>query len=136
LSGLTAPFESEKNKITRVTFNSAVKPLLEIFSDREHDEIFGILNNYLTAVTAAITKKTTERLLGKPAVFRAFMGLFPAVAQRMQDRYSGDYSSGNFAEVLEPVFSNIPLRRLASPGTSWVSLREYLEKRLRSKLTL
>ena len=28
LSGHTAPFESAKNKITRVTFNSAVKPLL------------------------------------------------------------------------------------------------------------
>lgn len=136
LSELTAPFESEKSKITRVTFNSAVKPLLENFAGREPDDIYDILNNYLIAVSAAISKKTSEKLLGKPVVFRAIVGLFPSVAQRVQDRYSSDYSSGNFAEIMDTVFANIPSKRLSSPGTSWVNLRDYLEKRLRSKLTL
>lgn len=137
LVGMMAPFESQKNKITRVTFNSAVKPLLEIFADRNEMEIYGILNSYLTAVGAAIAKKAGgNQLLAKPVVFRAFIGLFPSVAQRVQDRYSGDYSSGNFSEILAPIFANMSAKKLESPGTSWVALRDYFEKRLRSKLTL
>jgi hypothetical protein len=75
-------------------------------------------------------------LLGKPVVFRAILGLFPTVAQRVADRYSGEYSPGNFSEIINPVFSNIPVKRLESPGTSWVQLRDYLEKRMRGKLVL
>lgn len=136
LSGMMAPFESQKNKITRVTFNSAVKPLLESFPDRSVEEIFGILNNYLLAVTNAISKKANEQLLAKPVVFRAFIGLFPSIAQRVQDKYSSEYSPKNFSEILEPIFANMSATRLTSPGTSWTTLRDYFEKRLRAKLTL
>lgn len=136
LGGMMAPFESTKNKITRVTFNSAVKPLLEIFVGRETDEIYSILNNYLIAVSDLLNRKSSENLLTKPVVFRAFIGMFPAIAQRVQDKYSSDYSSGNFSEIIAPIFSNMSAKKLEKPGTSWVNLRDYLEKRLRSKLAL
>jgi DGQHR domain-containing protein len=136
LKGMTAPYESERNKITRVTFNSAVKPLLELLSERNGDEIFSIVNNYLISMSAVMAKKSTEALLAKPVVFRAVMGLFPTVAQRVADKHSGDYSSANFSDMIVPIFSNIPKTRLESPGTSWVQLRDYLEKRMRSKLVL
>lgn len=136
LKGLTAPFETEKNKITRVTFNSAVKPLLELFADRSCDDIYRILNNYLISTSAAVSMRSTAPLLGKPVVFRAILGLFATAAQRVADRYSGEYSPENFSEIINPVFSNIPLKRLESPGTSWVQLRDYLEKRMRGKLVL
>lgn len=136
MSGLMAPFESAKNKITRVTFNSAVKPLLELFAGRDTKEIYTILNNYLKAVTDQISEKSVEPLLGRPVVFRAFIGLFPVIAQRVQDKFDSSYSLSNFATFLTPVFSNLPLRKLESPGTSWVVLRDYLEKRLRIKAIL
>ena len=136
LKGLTAPYESEKNKINRVTFNSAVKPLLEFFEDRTNDDKFRILNNYLISTSAALSKKTIAPLLAKAVVFRATLGLFPTIAQRVADKYSGDYSPSNFSEIVAPIYSNIPLKKLESPGTSWVQLREYLEKRMRSKLVL
>jgi DGQHR domain-containing protein len=136
LSGLMAPFESEKNKITRVTFNSAIKPLLDLFVDRDLNQIFDILNNYLIAISSAMQKKSNEQLLAKPVVFRAFMGLFPYLAQRVQDRYAGKYTSGNFSEIIEPIFAHLPMNKFERPGTSWVNLRDYLEQRLRSKLIL
>ena len=136
LKGLMAPFETEKNKITRVTFNSAVKPLLELFLGKGSLEIYRILNSYLISTAVVLQKKSATPLLAKPVVFRAAMGLFPSVAQRVSDRYSGDYSSGNFAEIVNPIFQNIPSSRLEKPGTSWTQLRDYLEKRMRSKLTL
>lgn len=136
LTGMMAPYESAKNKITRVTFNSAIKPLLENFSGREPTEIYMIMNNYLIAAQDALHKKSPQNLLVKPVVFRAIVGLFPYIAQRVQDRYSSDYSSGNFSEILAPVFANMSAKKLEKPGTSWVNLRNYLEKRLRSKLAL
>ena len=88
MAGLTAPYDSAKNKITRVTFNSSVKPLLEFFGERSSPEIYEILNSYLTAVSDALFSKTTDQLLAKPVVFRALIGLFPIIAQRVQDKYS------------------------------------------------
>lgn len=136
LKGMMAPYESEKNKITRVTFNGAVKPLLELFADREMTEVYGILNNYLLAVSSEIKKKTNESVLAKAVVFRAFISLFPFIAQRVMDKFSGDYSSQNFSEILKVVFLNMSTKKLTHSGTSWVNLRDYLEKRLRSKFTL
>lgn len=136
LKGMTAPYETEKNKITRVTFNSAVKPLLELFMDRNSEEIFKIINNYLASTSAALSRRSTAPILAKPVVFRALIGLFPTVAQRVADKHSGDYSSSNFADMIGPIFSNIPMKKLETPGTSWVQLKDYLEKRMRSKLVL
>ena len=136
LAGLTAPNESEKNKISRVTFNSAVKPLLDVFAGREAEEIFNILNGYMTAISSLLASKVEEPLIAKPVIFRAFVGMFTAVAQRVQDRYSGRYTAENFSEILSPLFAGMPITKLRSPGTSWTALREYLETRLRKKMTL
>jgi DGQHR domain-containing protein len=136
LFDMMAPYESSKNKITRVTFNQAVKPLLEIFSGRNTDDTFVILNNYIGAVSDALTKKSTEHSISKPVVFRAVVGLFPSVAQRVQDRYGNSFAKSQFYEIITPIFANIPARRLDKPGTSWVELRDYLEKRLKGKLSI
>jgi DGQHR domain-containing protein len=136
MSGLTAPFDSAKNKISRVTFNSAVKPLLEFFGDRSASEIFDILNSYLRAASSCLTSKSSTNLLAKPVVFRAVMGLFPVITQRVQDKFSSKYTSSNFFTILEPIFSNLPAKKLLEPGTSWVALRDYFEARLKKKMSI
>jgi DGQHR domain-containing protein len=136
LAGLMSPADSAKNKINRVTFNLAIRPLLEMFVGRESTEIFEILNAYLTAISAEITKKTNEPLLARPVVFRAFLGVFRSVAQRVVDKFGTTYVPANFQTVISPIFANMQLKKLEKPGTSWVALRDYLEGRLKSKLTL
>lgn len=136
LNGFMSPSEASRNKLTRVTFNQAVKPLLPMFPGRPSYEVFVILNAYVSAVSSEISKKTTSPLLAKPVVFRAFMGLFRPVAQRVVDKFGSNYSASNFQEIVQPVFNNMQIRRLEKPGSSWSSLRDYLEDRLKSKLTL
>jgi DGQHR domain-containing protein len=136
MAGAMAPFESAPNKITRVTFNSAVKPMLELLAGREPAEIFQILNHYLTAIANCLVGKTNQHVLAKPVVFRALLGLFPSVAQRVHDKFSAQYTAENFSFFIAPVFAKLPMKRLESPGTSWTDLRTYLEKRLRDKTTL
>jgi len=136
LSGFMSPATAAKSKITRVTFNNGVRPLLQLFPTRGSEEIYNIINPYLMAVSSEIAKKTTEPLLSKPVIFRAFMAFFPAVAQRYVDRYGNSYNAANFQNILQPVFSNISMTRMEKTGTSWTSLRDYLDKRLASKLSL
>ncbi len=136
LQGHLSPAEASKTKLTRVTFNQSLKPNLNLFSGREVDEIFIILNAYLLSVRAEIEKKSNDFVLNKPVVFRAFMGLFKYVAQRMVDRFGNEYTSANFQEIISPIFQNMQISKLEKPGTSWSKLEEYLSKRLASKLTL
>ena len=49
LIGLMSPHERTSAKISRVTFNAGLKPLLEIFTSSEVEEIFDALNAYFTA---------------------------------------------------------------------------------------
>lgn len=134
--GYLSPSTASKSKITRVTFNNAVSPLLPLFSSRETSEIYSILNAYLLATSSELSKKTSEMLLSKPVIFRAFLSFFPSVAQRHVDKFGTIYNASNFQEILQPVFSNMQISRLEKTGTSWTALRDYLDKRLSSKLSL
>ena len=136
LAGFMSPHEASRTKITRVTFNHAVRPLLNVFPARSSYEIYEILNAYISAVSTELTKKTSQPLLAKPVVFRAFMSIFKTIAQRVIDKYGSDYSASNFQAVIAPVFPNLPMKKLEKPGTSWSALGDYLEKRLMSKLAL
>jgi len=136
LNGYMSPAEASRSKLTRVTFNYAVKPLLPMFPGRSSFEIYLILNAYVAAVASEVIKKTSVPLLAKPVVFRAFMGIFRSVAQRVVDKFGSDYSAANFHEIVQPIFSNMQIKKLENPGSSWTGLRDYLDGRLVSKLTL
>ncbi|WP_300029216.1 DGQHR domain-containing protein [uncultured Roseobacter sp.] len=136
LKNRTSPSEASRNKLNRVTFNQAVKPILPLFSERETEEVYEILNAFLWALAAELETKTDEFLLSKPVVFRAFMGFFRSVAQRLVDRHGSEYSTENFTSVVSPVFQNMRIARLERPGTSSAALRDYLVDRLGAKLTL
>ena len=135
LKNLTARHDSATGKINRVTFKSAVKPLLSNFPESSTDRVFEILNNYLAAVANHLADKSSEPLLAKPVVFRAFVGLFPSIATRVKDRFAGLYTAENFEQVIGPIFQHFPKAKLTKPGSSWVALRDYLERRMANKTT-
>lgn len=135
LKNLTSRHEAMAGKINRVTFNSAIKPLLSQFPSSSPERIYEVLNNYLSAVVNHLLDKSAEPLLSKPVVFRAIVGLFPSVATRVKDKFNGEYSEANFETVLAVIFCHFPKARLSKPGTSWVALRDYMEKRMTEKTT-
>jgi DGQHR domain-containing protein len=130
LFDLLAPSEKTKGKITRVTFNAAVKPQLQRFSDLDEDRVVEIIGNYLTAILQHLSARDLESTIVNPTVFRAFFELFPRVAQRVSDLYSGSYKVENFYEVLEPVFARLQSKNFSQPGTSFKQLGDKLIDRL------
>ena len=121
---LLSPSERVKGKISRVTFNAAIKPLLVRFRDSDEERVGELIGNYLIAVRQQLSLRDTESSMTHPTVFRALFELFPRAAQRVSDLYPNNYAPQHFYTVLEPVFSHLPLRTLKTPGTSYKHLGE------------
>jgi len=87
LLGLLSPAKRQGDKISRVTFNRALKPHIEIFANTDAYEIYKALAAYLRAFIGGLKKLKVERAITNPTVFRAAMLLFPEVGQRLVDRF-------------------------------------------------
>ncbi|MEA5134669.1 MAG: DGQHR domain-containing protein [Candidatus Fimivivens sp.] len=102
LLGRMSPAQKASGKISRVTFNSAIKPIYGIFGERDAEEIYNFLNAYLKAMSIGFQKKGIESLV-KPTIFKAIMQFFPHVA-RLTD---GIYTVEKFSEALTPLFNAV-----------------------------
>ena len=107
LLGLLAPTEKIKGKITRVTFNAAIKPIYNIFGERDIEEIFIFLNSFLKAMITGLNKKGINSIT-KPTLFKAILQIFPHVARLT----NGDYSIDKFYSVLTPLFDGVSAMKL------------------------
>lgn len=136
LLGLMSPHERSTKKISRVTFNAGLKPLLGILGSADADEIYAALNSYLSAFLAGAKKLKAADSIVKPTLFKASFLLFKDAAQRVQDRYGKDYSSEHFSEVLSPFFQNVKSSVLKNPPTSLRELQEEFSKNFKTSFTL
>lgn len=64
----------EQKKITRVTFNYSIKPLIGLFIGKDADEIYSILNNYFIAFKSGLGDIECEEALLSSIVFRGVSG--------------------------------------------------------------
>lgn len=112
LMGLMSPHSKTKGKISRVTFNSAIKPIYGIFGDRNSKEIYELLNYYLKIMISGFENKGNVNIV-KPIIFKAVIQFFPHIARLM----NGDYSIGNFSRVLTPLFDCISSNKISKAGS-------------------
>ncbi len=129
LLGLLSSANKSTNKLSRVTFNAALTPLLTIFLGKESQEIYEVLKAYLDAFVACLNTVNAGKTLTKPTVFRAVMQLFKDVVQRVKDRYNSNYSVDNFLDVLKPVFVEAKASWFTN-SRSLTNLYEKLKKEL------
>jgi len=136
LFGLMTPSERKKGRISRVTFNAALKPIADSFSGSESNYVYEVLSAYLHACISGLRGLDLEGAITNPVVFRALMLLFPTVAERVADRHSNSFSTNNFSEILEPLFQRLKRADIERPGASHISLHDALQKALRSGFTI
>lgn len=125
-----------KNKITRVTFNTALKPLLKFFRGKSSDEIYEILNNFFLAFRTGLKGIDCEDTLLTSIVFRGIAGFFPNAASKLKDLYGADYTVDNFHNSMEGMFSRLKPIKFKKPGNSVRSIIDYLEANIKSEFTL
>ncbi|MFO0304740.1 MAG: DGQHR domain-containing protein [Burkholderiales bacterium] len=132
LFGLMSPAKKASGKLSRVTFNSGVKPLLMFFSNRSCEFIYPALRNYLGSFLAGLVELGVSDTLANPTVFRAILECFPEVAQRAMDRGGPVFKQSHFDEVLRPVFQKTRATRFTKPPKSHKELGVELLRALKA----
>ena len=136
LIGLMSPSKKVAGKLSRVTVNAALKPVLGKLDDPDLDRTYDAISEYLHAVTAILKTKKQLKAITSPTVFRAFLALFPEVATRVKDRYDGEFTRRNFSRELQPLAERITPSQLSKPGDSYKDFHSALSKYLERKLSL
>lgn len=137
LYGRLSPASKAKGKLTRSTFNTAVKPLVKIFGGKTEGEVFEILNNYLLSFDEAILLKHNMReQMFNITFFKAICGFFPIVAVKVKDRFGAIYDADNFYHFLEKVGSSIKRSKLNVSGSAYKPLVITLEECLKEDFQL
>lgn len=107
LFGLMSPSEKRKGKISRVTFNAALKAIFGAFEGSDAEYVYKVLSAYLHTWLAGLRTLKSADGITNPTVFRAVFLLFPAVAARVSDRHGDDYTVEHFDEVLQTLFKKL-----------------------------
>lgn len=135
LYGRLSPSKRVKSKISRVTFNAALKSIYPALSARSADEISEILSDYLASIRDQIIRNGgDEDILLNSVTFRALVSFFTQVARRVKDRFGPDYTVDNFDNILAPLFDSIQIGKLS--GASQSKIVEYLEKQFKGDFQL
>ncbi|NNH20607.1 DGQHR domain-containing protein [Bordetella trematum] len=132
LVGLTSPASKAVGKLTRVSFNAAVRPVLSTFATTTTSVIYPTLKNYLNAFYRGLVAIDARTALVSPTVFRAICEIFPDVAQRVVDRSGTAFDEADFSEVLATLFDRVKPARFKGPPKSPKELASEMQKALRA----
>jgi DGQHR domain-containing protein len=136
LFGLMSPAARTRGKISRVTFNAALKPLFAVFKGQDSDSVYDVLEAYVRSFIEGCDLLKAKAAITNPTVFRAMMQVFPEVGGRVKDRFSGKYTADNFSTILIPVFQRLRPSDFLKPGTSHLELAANLSTALKNQFTL
>lgn len=136
LLGKMSASKKRSGFISRVTFNSAMKPLLSLFGDADTSKIYQVVASYLSATLSEARKQKKDVPIANPTAFRALMMAFPDVTQRVSDRYGKSYDADKFSLIVGEMLSRIKASTLKSPGTNASNYSKLLTDALKSKSIL
>ncbi|WP_346206182.1 DGQHR domain-containing protein [Aeromonas salmonicida] len=127
----------EKGKITRSVFNTAIKPLVKIFGNKNPYEIYEIYNSYLIAFKEGIlSPHNLDEHAFNSTMFKAIAGFFPIITARVKDRFGAIYTVDNYYEFTQVVGHRIKPAKLESSTSAYKPIVDYLEESLKQEFTL
>lgn len=133
LLGLMSPAKRAKGKISRVTFNAALKPILRLFGEANSTEIYEPLSSYVAAFRRQNDVNKPDIEVTDPIVFRALMAVFPDISQRVQDKHGREYTVDNFEGIFEEMLGNLKNSTLKAAGKSVKNYAEALRSALKPR---
>ena len=136
LVGLMSPAEKKAGKISRVTFNAALRPISHSFVGSDPDFAYDVISSYLHACRSGLRKHKAGDKITNPILFRALMLLFPVVAERVSDRHPSEYTTANFDELLGPMFARMKKSEFDRIGSSYIALYDSFRKAMKSGFSI
>ncbi|MBX8538036.1 DGQHR domain-containing protein [Pseudomonas cichorii] len=116
LLGLMSPSSRKKDKISRVTFNLAFKPVISVFGAPTANQVFTVTNSYLLAFVDVLKDIQLEEKIISPVVFRAVMDLFPEVARISAAQSGKEFTKGGFTAILSPISQQLSVSKIEKNG--------------------
>lgn len=136
LLGLMSPSKRQSKKLSRVTFNNSLKPVLSVFSEQDVATVYPKLRTYIAACLSGLNALDAEATITNPIVFRSLIDIFPNVAERVRDRFGIGFTEDDFASVLEPMFSRAKTNWFHKPPKSYKDLSENLSNALKNSFSI
>ncbi|MBY0241614.1 MAG: DGQHR domain-containing protein [Burkholderiaceae bacterium] len=137
LYGRLSPASKAVGKISRSVFNTAMKPLVRVFGEKEAEELFEVLNAYLTALNdGVLIPQEQESILSTAMFFRAACAFFLIIAPKVKDRFGAIYTADNFYFFTEQVGQNIKPSKLKGTGTAYKPIVDSMEAALKGTFQL
>lgn len=133
LLGAMSASKRKREHISRVTFNTAMKPILSLFGEVDDKKIYDVISSYLTALLHEAKTSGLSIDITAPVVFRAMLVIFPDIAQRVRDKNGTNYSSDNFAVILKDMFKRIKPSAAKQVGNSVLAYAKIFTDGLKSK---
>lgn len=136
LFGLMTPSEKAEEKLSRVTFNAALKAVFITFGDSDAQRIYDVLRNYLQVwLTVLRTSTGSAKMITNPTLFRAILLVFPFVVGRVSDRFGRQFTVQNFEEILRPL-QKLRKSDLQRSGATHLNLADGFRKKLESGFSI
>lgn len=133
LMGKMSPRARKKNLISRVTFNSAVKPLLPLFKEASPLQIFEILSAYYSSVLRQVKVQELKIDITNPIAFRGITGAFPDIAQRVNDKFGKDYNVENFDDINKEIYDKLRIASLRAASSSVKAYTSVIQNAMRPR---
>jgi DGQHR domain-containing protein len=136
LLGLMSPTDKVSGKVSRVTFKEGMRTIKDVAKGRTAEDLYEILNAYLSAFAKLLTKISYPELLTTPMGFKAIVSFFPDVASRVKDKFDGDYSEDNFSEILGSIVNPANKAPIKQAKKSYKQLQSVFRQKLTKAFTL
>lgn len=133
LMGAMSASKRKREHISRVTFNTAMKPILSLFGEVEDIRIYEVVSSYLTALLHEAKASGHNIDITAPIVFRSMIVIFPDIAQRVRDKNGTNYTSDNFSIILKDMFKRLKPSAVKQVGNSVSAYAKIFTDGLKSK---
>jgi DGQHR domain-containing protein len=132
LIGLMSSSARANGKLSRVTFNAAVKPVLSSFATTSSSVIYPALRSYVRVFYKGLNALGVRDSIVNATVFRSIFEVFPEVAQRVVDRHGPAFKDESFDDILTNLFGRVKAAAFTKPPKSHKDLASDFSKALKS----
>lgn len=133
LLGKMSAFEKANDKISRVTFNAALKTIAPFIAEASAEKIYSELNSYYAGAISAFSKLDNDINICHPMTFRAVTSTFPEVREKTSYTSGGDLSSRSYSKYFQSILAGKKLTPLKSRQKSSTPIQNLLKEAMKPK---
>ncbi|QAX28137.1 DGQHR domain-containing protein [Leisingera sp. NJS204] len=133
LLGKLSPHEKKNGLISRVTFNAALKPLIDFFGEASPEVIYATLNPYYDGVQSAFSAISRDIDFFSPMTFRGMTLVFPEIREKVMYKSEGDLNKRIYHNFLVDALSGQKLAPLKGRQRSYTGIVTLITEALKPK---